>query len=317
MAPPPPGPRSTLRRRATGHRRPRPPHPARPPASLRLPRPASRCPPCRGPRPHPASPRPPRPASPGRRSPRPPRPRPPPRLPASPRRSTPPGRSRAGRAAFLLSGRRLLRLPVHPAGRRGRARGAVARRLHGAGLRERPVGGLGRADGRLLGVLLPHRHPGRDPRPQLVRRPHPLPRHPARPGQRLHHLGLQRADRQGRHGLLPEPAPPRAGLGGGLGDAVRHVLRGVLPAVLGHGRLPRGAGAAPGVRPGPVAGGGRGAGLRGVGALLPRRRPARQPPARPAHLPRVQESPPSGTTPCSWSCARRPCWPRWSCTRRR
>ena len=213
--------------------------------------------------------------------------------------------------------RRLLRLPLHPPGRRRRSRRAVARRLYGAGLRERPMGGLDRADGRLLGVLLLHRHPGRDARPQLVRHPHPLSGHPAHPRQRLHHLGLQRADRQGRDGLLPEPARPGAGMGSGLGDAVRDVLRGVLSAVLGDGRLFRRTGAAAGVRTGALARGRRGSGVRGVGAVLPRRDPCPATACATSGSSTRSGPPASGTMPCFSCCARRPSSPRCSCTRRR
>ena len=152
---------------------------------------------------------------------------------------------------------------------------------------------LDRADGRLFGVLFLHRHAGRHARAQLVHHADPLPGHPPHPRQRLHHLHLQRADRQGRDGLLPEPARQGAGLGSRLGDAVRDVLRDVLPAVLGDGRLPRQRILpAAGIRPHPLARRRRGAGLRRLGPVLPGHDPGRPAPAGAADPTRI----PSGET---------------------
>src|SRR5690606_4414597 len=86
----------------------------------------------------------------------------------------------------------------------------------------------------------------------------------------------QRAGRQGRDGLLPEPARRRARLAGRLEHALHHVLRVLLPALLGAARrelaLERAARRVPRVA---LAGARRGALLRDLDPLLPRRGRAR------------------------------------------
>src|SRR5690606_25524968 len=101
-------------------------------------------------------------------------------------------------------------------------------------------------------------------------------------------LDPERAGREGRDGLLPEPARRRAGLAGRLEHALHHVLRVLLPALLGAGRRGAALGRAARRLPHAALGGARrGALLRRLGALLPRRDRARLAAPRPPAPPRV------------------------------
>ena len=82
-------------------------------------------------------------------------------------------------------------------------------------------------------LVLPDRLAGALARRELVQRARSVPRHPARAREHLHPVDPERAGRQGRDGVLPEPTRRRAGLAGRLEHALHHVLRVLLPAQLG------------------------------------------------------------------------------------
>ena len=196
----------------------------------------------------------------------------------------------AGPAGLSRDHGRLFRVPVLPPERSRRPSGAPAHGLHDTGVRQRAVAALAAADDGVLLFLLADRYARRHSSAHLVHQAHPVSRHPPDSGQRLHHLALQRADRQGRDGVLPQQTRPGAGVGSLVRDAVHHVLRGLLSADLGDRGIHRQQRlAAPGLRSHAVHLRGSRCGARSVDPLFPRSHPSRQPASRQEDLPRVQD----------------------------
>ena len=132
------------------------------------------------------------------------------------RAAAPAGARLAARAAAAVAAHAALLRLLYSKIRAGGARGRDAAALHRARSSAGELDPLARADGPLLRLLPADRLPRDLARDQLVQHAGALSRHPADPGQRLHHLDPRRADRQGRDRLLPAPARRRPGLAGGL-----------------------------------------------------------------------------------------------------